>query len=72
MEREPRTRLQSLDREALIQKANVSPRTALSVLHDQIFTEDTRQYLESRFLAEQDAVTASVLSEAEQTVRASL
>lgn len=56
---------QRLDREALVPGASgscPSPLTALRVFHDQVFTEDTKQYLESRFLAEQDATTATVLS----------
>jgi hypothetical protein len=62
---------QRLDPEALVPGASglcPSPLTALRVFHDQVFTEDTKQYLERRFLAEQDATTAAVLSEAERTV----
>lgn len=60
---------QCLDRESLVLGGcEFLPNAALCVFHDQFFTEDTKNYLETRYFAEQDATTAAVLSEAERTV----
>lgn len=45
-----------------------SSEEALQVLYDRVFVEETRRFLEERFLAEQDEARARIISGAEKTV----